>query len=414
MTNRTIAAVAALCLSGTASGETLRDAVAAAYATNPQLAAARARQEALSETPKQARAAGRLTAEADGAGGYSQFDYGKGGSGSVSASLPVWTGGRVSSAVRAASGDVAAGAEGVRDTLAAVLETVVGAYADLLYAQQAVAVTRADIELLDSQVAEARSRFTLGQATRTDVAQLEAQRESAVSALADAEGAAASIAATYRASVGHVAGSLDATPASPTTLPATIDLARRQAVEHNPIVQQQRLATTADGARIAQQRAERNPYIGLAGTYGVAAGQGRSGYANAAVAGVTLRVPLLTGGLVASRVRQAEAIYRADRFGIDAAERDATRLTETAWANLTAAQSRVQANARRVEAAELALRGVRAEYAFSLRTTLDILIADESLRAAQLALARSRSDVLIAQAALLRSTGQLTPESYIG
>lgn len=414
MTKRTIAAVAALCLSGTASAETLHDAIAAAYATNPQLAAARARQEALAETPEQARAAGRLIAEADGVGGYSRFDYGKGGSGSVNASLPVWTGGRVSSAVRAASGDVAAGAEGVRDTQAAVLETVVGAYADLLYAQQSVAVARADIELLDNQVAEARARFNLGQATRTDVAQLEAQHESAVSALADAEGAAASIAATYRATVGHVAASLDATPAAPTTLPATIDAARRLAVENNPIVEQQRSAASADGARIDQQRAERNPYIGLEGTYGVAAGQARSVYANAAVAGVTLRVPLLTGNIVSSRVRQAQAIYRADRFGIDAAERDATRLAETAWATLAAAQSRVQANARRVEAAELALKGVRAEYAVSLRTTLDILIADESLRSAQLALARSRSDVLIAQASLLRSTGRLGPESYAG
>jgi outer membrane protein len=413
MTRRTIAAVVALCLSGSASAETLREAVAAAYATNPQLAAARARQEALAEAPEQARASGRLIAEADGAGGYSRFDYGKGGTGSVTASVPVWTGGRVSSAVRAASGDVAAGAESVLDTQAAVLETVVGAYADLLYAQQAVAVARADIELLDNQVAEGRSRFALGQATRTDLAQIEAQRESAVAALADAEGAAASIAATYRATVGHAAGSLDATPAAPASLPATINAARSQAIRYNPIVKQQRFAAGADGARIDQQRAERNPYIALGGTYGVAAGQGRPVYANAAYAGLTLRVPLLTGGLVSSRVRQAEAIYRADRFGVDATERDATRLAETAWANLAAAQSRVQSNARRVDAAELALKGVRAEYAFSLRTTLDILIADESLRAAQLALARSRSDVLIAQAALLRSTGQLGPESYV-
>ena len=318
----------------------------------------------------------------------------------------------MSSAVRAASGDVAAGAEGVRDTEAAVLETVVGSYADLLYAQQAVAVARADIELLNNQVAEARSRFRLGQATRTDVAQLEAQHESAISTLADAEGTAASVAATYRATVGHVAGTLEPAPASPTSLPATIDAARRQAVEANPIVRQQRLAAGADAARIDQQSAERNPSVGLGGTYGYAVGQGRSGYANAAVAGLTLRVPLLTGGLVSSRVRQAEAVYRADRFGIDAAERDAARLAETAWANLGAAQSRVQANTRRVDAAELALKGVRAEYSFSLRTTLDILIADESLREAQLALARSRSDVLIGQAALLRSIGLLNPGSY--
>jgi outer membrane protein len=412
MTKRMIATLAALCLSDTASAETLRDAITEAYVANPELAAAKARQEALAEAPEQAQAAGRLTAEAEGTGGYNRFDYGKGGSGSITTNLPIWTGGRVSSAVRAASGDVAAGAEGLRDTQAIVLQAVVGAYADLLYAQQAVAVARADIDLLDNQVAEARSRFELGQATRTDVAQLEAQHESAISTLAEAEGTAAAIAATYRATVGHVAGNLETTPPAPAALPATIDVARNQAIEGNPIVRQQRLASAADAARIDQQRAEYNPYVALSGTYGYAAGQGQSDGSSTAIAGVTLRIPLLTGGLVSSRVRQSEAIYRADRFGIDAAERDAVRLVETAWANLVAAQSRVQANVRRVEAAELALRGVRAEYAVSLRTTLDILIADESLRAAQLALARSRSDVLIGQAALLRSTGQLGPDSY--
>jgi len=408
MTRKAIATVAALCLSGMASAETLRDAIAAAYATNPQLAVAQARQEALAETPEQARALGRLTVEVDGAGGYSRSDYGKGGSGSVTASLPIWTGGRVSSAVRAASRDVAAGAESVRDTQAAVLEAVVGAYADLLYAQQAVVVSRADIELLDNQVAEARSRFKLGQATRTDVAQLDAQRESAAATLADAEGAEAAITATYRATVGHSPGPLDATPPAPATLPRNVNTAVSRALEANPIVRQQRYAAGADAARIDQQRAERNPYVGLGGTYGYAA----AGYANAAVAGVTVRVPLLTGGLISSRVRQAEATYRADRFAVEAVERDATRSAETAWANLAAAQARAHANARRVDAAELALKGVRAEYAFSLRTTLDILIADESLRAAQLALARSRSDVLISQAALLRATGELGLRTY--
>ncbi len=49
-----------------ASAETLREAIAAAWEGNPELAAARARQEALAETPDQARAAGRLTAGATG------------------------------------------------------------------------------------------------------------------------------------------------------------------------------------------------------------------------------------------------------------------------------------------------------------------------------------------------------------
>lgn len=97
------------------SAETLREAVAQAYATNPQLLAARARQEALEEQPEQAGAAGRLTAAATGGGGYDRLGYGRAAFATASVALPIWTGGRVQSAVRAADRDVAAGAQGLDD-----------------------------------------------------------------------------------------------------------------------------------------------------------------------------------------------------------------------------------------------------------------------------------------------------------
>ena len=167
--------------------ETLRDAVVAAYATNSTLASAHARQDALSEETEQARAGGRLTASADAAGGYDKFDYGKGVGGAVSVALPIWTGGRVPAAIHAAEGDIAAGAQNVRDSEAALVTNVVGAYAELPYDQQTVGIAKADIALLDHQVAEAQARFKLGQATKTDVAQLVAQRASVVATLADAQ-----------------------------------------------------------------------------------------------------------------------------------------------------------------------------------------------------------------------------------
>ncbi|RZM05079.1 MAG: type I secretion protein TolC, partial [Sphingomonas sp.] len=171
-------AAAVLVAAPPATAETLAEAARAAIAGNPTLAGARARQDALAETPEQARALGRLTAAADASAGYERFDYGHGGAGGVSATLPIWTGGRVRSAVRATSADVAAGDEGLRDTLALVLSDVVEAYADLLLQQQALDIARAQIKLLDDQVAEANARFKLGTGTLTDVARLTAQRDS--------------------------------------------------------------------------------------------------------------------------------------------------------------------------------------------------------------------------------------------
>jgi outer membrane protein len=407
--------VTALLLASPASAETLGEAIAAAYESNPQLAAARARQEALAETPEQERALARPTLLVDGNGGYNRLGYGKSASVTANVALPIWTGGRVSSAVRAANGDVAAGEEGLRDTEAAILQGVVSAYAALLYNQQAVEVARVGIERLDTQVAETRARYDLGQATRTDVAQLEAQRSTVVANLADAEGALATAAATYRATVGRDAGTLTAEVPPPAALPASRDEARQAAETANPLVLQQRLAVEASGARIDRVRAEGAPSLDLDGAYG--RGERLSGgnlhdFSSAGSVGMTLRVPLLTGGLVSSRVRQAEANNRAERFLADAAERDALRGADTAWAMLNAARSRLHANIEGLAAADLALKGVRAEYGFGLRSTVDILVADQGFRAAELAVAIARSDLLVAQAAMLRATGRLDRNTY--
>lgn len=415
MNKRAAWVVTALLLASPASAETLGEAIAAAYESNPQLAAAHARQEALAETPEQERALARPTLSVDGNGGYDHLGYGKSASLTANVTLPIWTGGRVSSAVRAANGDVAAGEEGLRDTEAAILQGVVSAYAALLYNQQAVEVARVGIERLDTQVAETRARYNLGKATRTDVAQLEAQRSTVDANLADAEGALATAAATYRATVGHDAGTLTAEVPSPATLPASQDEARQAAETANPLLLKQRLAVDASGARIDRAQADGAPSLALGGAYGL--GEKLSGgslhdFASAGSVGMTLHIPLLTGGLVSSRVRQAEANNRAERFLADAAEREALRGADTAWAMLNAARSRLRANIVGLAAADLALKGVRAEYGFGLRSTVDILVADQSFRAAQLAVALARTDVLIAEAALLRAAGRLDRNTY--
>ena len=415
--NRRIAllAGAALLVAAPAQSETLRDAIATAYAGNPTLASAHARQDALSEETEQARAGGRLTASADAGGGYDKFDFGKGGGATVSAALPIWTGGRVRSAVHAAKADVAAGEQNVRDSEAQLITDVVGAYAELLYDQQAVDIAKADIDLLDRQVAEAQARFKLGQATKTDVAQLVAQRASGVATLADAQATLDMTQASYRATVGNDPGVLAPPPQAFPSLPGTLDQARSRAIADNPQLAASLRAADASAARIDAARANGAPSLGVGADYGYDDNVGNSNvgaFPRAAAVSLQLHVPILTGGLVSSQVRQASAAHRADLFDADAALRETTRQVDSAWAALASAHKQTEADAGRVDAADLALKGVRAEYAFALRSTLEILEADESLRAAQLALARQRSDALIAAAALLRATGRLDHDSF--
>ena len=403
----------ALLVTSPACAQTLREAIATAYATNPDLAEARARQDSLEEAPEQARAEGRPKLSADMGAGYDNLGLGSSGSANLRATMPIWTGGRVSSSVRAAKADVAAGEQRVRDREATVLERVVFAYADLLFAQEAVEVARIGIERLDRQVDEAQSRFDLGQATRTDVAQLRAQRAGVVGNLADAQAALESAGAAYRAVVGEAPGSLTSEVPAPAALPADLESAAALA---NPLLLEQQRIADASAARIDSARAERAPFVDLAGGYGrgtqLSGGRFRA-FESAASIGISFRVPILTGGLVPSRVREAEATYRADQFAVIAEEREAVRAVDTAWASLDAARTRETASAEGLTAAQLALDGVRAEYEFGLRSTIDILIAEQSFRGAQLALARARSDVLIAEAAVLRASGLLDQGAYL-
>ncbi|GAA3790941.1 TolC family outer membrane protein [Qipengyuania pelagi] len=406
----------ALLVTSPACAQTLREAIATAYATNPDLAEARARQDSLEEAPEQARAEGRPKLSADMGAGYDNLGLGSSGSANLRATMPIWTGGRVSSSVRAAKADVAAGEQRVRDREATVLERVVFAYADLLFAQEAVEVARIGIERLDRQVDEAQSRFDLGQATRTDVAQLRAQRAGVVGNLADAQAALESAGAAYRAVVGEAPGSLTSEVPAPAALPADLESARTAAALANPLLLEQQRIADASAARIDSARAERAPFVDLAGGYGrgtqLSGGRFRA-FESAASIGISFRVPILTGGLVPSRVREAEATYRADQFAVIAEEREAVRAVDTAWASLDAARTRETASAEGLTAAQLALDGVRAEYEFGLRSTIDILIAEQSFRGAQLALARARSDVLIAEAAVLRASGLLDQGAYL-
>jgi outer membrane protein len=408
----------ALCLLITAlavpaQAQTLAQAIADAYASNPELAEAGARQQALAETPEQARAGARPTADLDAS---LQTGTGERGDLVVTSRLPLWTGGRVAAAIRTAEAEVDAGRERLREREAAVLEAVVSAFADILFAQEAERIARIGIERLDRQVEEAQVRFDSGQATLTDVAQLEAQRAGILGSLADAQAALGRARADYLAVVGQEAAVLGPGAALREALPPDLVTARSIAEADNPRLLERVALSAAARARIGAARAERAPNVDLQARGGQGSGFGGAGIASQSEAfgtvGVAFRMPLVTGGFVPSRIREAQANARAEEFAVDAARREAIRATEGAWASLRGAQQRLAAGQQALQSAEIALSGVRAEYELGLRNTLDLLIAEQSLRAAELDVARSRSDVMLAEARLLRAVGRLTGRAY--
>jgi outer membrane protein len=414
-----VALGAAGLIGGAARAETLQDAVASAYQSNPALQSQRAQLRALDESYVQARSGYRPQISASVEGDYVQNlstynqpmeDL----TGTVSASQPIYNGGATSAETRAADADIQAGRQQLRQVEANVLQNVISAYVDVRRDQQAQAIAQTNVDVLGHQLAETRARFEVGQITRTDVAQAEARLAAAQAQLSSARAQLAVSRAAYAAVVGQSPGDLAAEPPLP-GLPTSADEAFDVAARSNPAILQADFDEQAAEARVAAAKAANHPTLALRAQGGEtgyfanspALGLNGSLWAKTITASAVFTQPLFTGGLNASHIRQALETDNAKRIAIESAQRQTVQAVAQAWNQLGAARANTTSNSEQVRADQIAYEGVKQEAAVGLRTTLDVLNAEQELRSAELALVNARHDEYLASATLLNAMGRL-------
>jgi outer membrane protein len=418
--------------------ETLADAVALAYETNPTLQAQRATQRALDETWVQARTGWRPTLQLQASTAWIEnavprriaptrglFDqtpitrsHNPFSSLNFTLNQPLWTGGRTDSAVSAAQADVLQGRENLRRVEAQVLQAVIQAYEDVRRDEQALEIRQEDLGVLQEQLKESQARFDVGEITRTDVAQSEARLASAQALLQSAQAQLAISRAEYAAVVGKNPGTLAAEPSLAYLLPGNVDDAFMIAEKYSPQLRAQMFAEQASRARVAGARAERMPRIDLQGQL---LQQGNTGpthlvgdlFSREETIGAVVTLPLFTGGLTSSRIRQAIERNNADKISIETQRRSVLQQVTQFWNQLIAARANIGSNTEAVRAAEIAAEGTRQELSVGLRTTIDTLNADVELRNAQLSLVGSRHDEYVAAANVLLAMGRLEGKDLI-
>lgn len=397
--------------------DTLQEAIALAYRTNPSLLAQRANQRALDETIVAARAGLRPTLSASVGVDYSKTwnDAGPdietdGASASVSLSQSVWTAGRVGHAISAAEANILAGREGLRDTEQTVLAAVIQAYADVIRDAEILRIRQANLGVLQRQLDESSARFEVGEITRTDVAQSEARLAQSEADLAQAQAQLSVSRAAYAAVVGQAPGNLEPMPVLP-GVPTDFDAALDVALQDNPSVRSAGWSLRAAEAEVAAARADYLPSASLTASYGGATNDiGRfSDLVDSPTfrAGATLSVPLFTGGLTSSRVAQARERANAAQINVEGERRNTLQSVSSAYAQSISARSTLQAGREAVRAATVAAEGVRQEAQVGLRTTLDVLNQELELRNAEVTLASAQRNEYVAQAQLLAAMGRL-------
>ncbi|MFZ4606946.1 MAG: TolC family outer membrane protein [Caulobacter sp.] len=400
-----------------ASAETLADAIALAYQTNPTLQGQRASQRALDESIVQARTGLRPQVDASASASASDSqgtgNAARGSSAGLSVSQALYTGGRVSSQIGAAEADVMTGQQGLRSVEASVIQAVITAYVDVRRDQERLRISQENVAVLQRQLDEARARFEVGEITRTDVAQAEARLAASKASLASAQAQLAISRASYAAIVGQNPGDLEAEPSLETFLPPAVEDAFDAAERNNAQILGAQYAERASAARVALARSSRLPTVtasgsvGFTGTTALSAGGAFDDYQRSVSGRVSVSVPLFTGGLISSQVRASQERNNADRQSIEETRRSVLRTVSQAWNSLIGARANLTANEEQVRAARIAFEGVRQEAQVGLRTTLDVLNAEQELRNAELSLVSARHDEYVAAAVLLSAMGKL-------
>lgn len=400
------------------SAETLRQALASAYKFNPRLDAERARLRATDEEVPRAKSGYKpvITGSADISYEHTRTRPSSPADGEthpkgygVTATQPIFSGFRTVNAVRAAEATVRAGRETLRIVEQSVLLEAVTAYVDVVRDQAIVRLRENNVSVLTRELKASRDRFAVGEVTRTDVAQAEARRAASVSALDLARANLKTSRASYERVIGHPPSNLqDARPNSQ-RLPSSVNEAISIGGKENPSVVASLYLEQAARHTVDLIWGELLPTVQLEGDYSKAYDPSRlTDQAESASVTGRIIVPLYEGGEVRARVRQAKHTHVSRLQEVEQARTENQALVVSAWSQLIAARAQLESDQVQVTASRTALTGVREEERVGQRTLLDVLNAEQELLNAEVQLATTRRNVVVASYNVLSTVGRLS------
>ncbi|KPM21332.1 TolC family outer membrane protein [Citromicrobium bathyomarinum] len=410
-----------LALAAPAYADTLNEALAEAYRSNPTLQAARAQLRATDENVAIEKADGRPSVTGSAAltevliqNSTSFFAPARSLSAGVDLGVPIYSGGAVKNSIRAAEQRVEAGRADLRGTESAIFSQVVAAYMDVLRGEALVGLSANQVQVLEVNLRATSDRFEIGDLTRTDVAQSQSRLALARGDLRSAQAGLIQARESYIQLVGSAPGELEPPPPLP-NLPDDPRMAVDVALDNNPDLIAARERAQAAGYDIDVAGASRLPRLSAFAGYDYQNFLGSvpdsptgpsPQTADASSAGLTLSIPIFQGGRPAALQRQAQARASASLDQVIAAERDVIAQVRASYASYSAALAIIDSSREAVAAAELSLEGVRAENSIGNRTVLDVLNAEQELLLARVDLVTARRNAYVAGFSLLAAMGR--------
>ncbi len=409
--------------------DTIEAALVRAYQNNPQLNAQRASVRFTDENVPQALSGyrPRISVTASAGEQYTDTQTTSGGNAdrivknefrgsnaprSVGATLTqtLFNGNQTANRTRAAESQVSSAREGLRVLEQTVLLAAATIYMDFLRDSAIVEVQRSNTRVLEQTLKQTRDRFNVGEVTRTDVAQSEAQLAAGRTQQLTAESNLTTTRSNFRRIIGNEPEALAAGSPVDRFLPGTLFSAVELGLTQNPNVTAAMFGIDVSHLQVKINEGALFPTLTFQASVQQSYEQTLTVFRTFGASGIAqLSIPVYQGGAEYALIRQSKETLAQQRLVLEQT-RDQVRATVVqAWGQLLAGKAQVQSAQSQVSASEIALNGVREEAKAGQRTTLDVLNAQQALVNARVALVTAQHDRVVASYSVLNAVGRLSP-----
>ena len=413
-----------------ALADTIEAALVRAYQINPQLNAQRASVRSTDENVPQALSGYRPRVAITGSAGYQYTDtnltsggtptaivrtevHGANAPRSIGATVTqtLFNGQQTANRTRAAESQVSGAREALRVLEQSVLLSAATIYMDYLQNAAIVEVQRSNVRVLEQTLKQTRDRFNVGEVTRTDVAQSEAQLAAGKTQLLTAEANLVTTRSNFRRIIGNEPTQL--APGSPVDryLPGTLPGAVELGLTENPNVTAAMFGIDVNYLQVKVNEGALLPTVTLQASVQQSYEQQMTIFRTFGASAIAqVSVPVYQGGAEYALIRQSKETLAQQRLNLEQVRDQARANVATAWGQLVAGKAQVASAQSQVAAFEIALNGVREEAKAGQRTTLDVLNAQQALVNARVALVTAQHDRVVASYSVLNTIGRLSPQ----
>jgi outer membrane protein len=294
-----------------------------------------------------------------------------------------------------------------------VLQSAINAYSNLILAREKNDINEKNLNLLNRQVENDKIRLNRGQITITDLAQSESSLAGAQAQFTQAKNELLIAKLTYENIIGKISDvyQLEKSSNSIVGVPNSLNEAIKLSKKNNPDIkiakfdlaqsEKDLLISKSDLAPTASLSLERSYTDDVSSTIDESEKD---------ILKATISWPFYSGGKKRSYIKKNLNLTTRKRLLLD----DAVKTNEThvasAWSSLESSESFLNSVKAQVRAAQIANDGIAAEYERGSRTTLDVIQSNALLLSAQISLASSEKNYLMAQYNLLKAVGLLNSQ----